>query len=267
MHVLNFSRMGVRLGLLILLLGMGGGLAALYWPSPKSDCEHAFELLRRDPEAVPLDQLLISCERAVSEHPDDPHQFYLYGKTLTYIASDSEAVAHFRQAATAAHHPAQHELGLAYLYGRGVPYDPVSARRWLLLATNGGYAPAQRQLARLLQIGEGGEQNQEQAFHWYQQAAEQDDTEAQIELSLAYRRGAGSHQDNEQALHWLQRAAQAGSPNAQYMLAMEYFSGQIVSQDYAQALQWMQSAEANGYGAAERGFFNNGLCTEIGSRN
>ena len=136
-----------------------------------------------------------------------------------------------------------------------------------LLAANGGYAPAQRQLARLLQIGEGGEQNQEQAFHWYQQAAEQDDTEAQIELSLAYRRGAGSHQDNEQALHWLQRAAQAGSPNAQYMLAMEYFSGQIVSQDYAQALQWMQSAEANGYGAAERGFFNNGLCTEIGSRN
>lgn len=255
----------MKFALASVLFGMA--VAVIFWPQPKSECEQLYDQLRTNPDAVALDQLLISCEQAHNQNPNDAHLLYLSGKTMTLVKADEQAVDYFYQAAEVNHPAAQHELALAYLTARGREYDPKVARQWLQQAAESDYAPAQRQLALLHQIGEGDEINLQQAFYWYQQAAEQDDVDAQIELALAYQRGMGVTANREQAHTWLQRAAEAEHPNAQYMLAMEYFNGGLVQQNYIVAQEWLQRAATNGYGEAEKGFFANGLCRDIGARN
>ena len=103
---------------------------------------------------------------------------------------------------------AQHNLGVMYDYGRGVPQDNTKAAKW------------------------------------YRRAAEQGIPEAQHNLGLMYENGQGVPQDNTKAAKWYRRAAEQGIPEAQVNLGLMYYNGQGVPQDYILAHMWLNLAAA-----------------------
>ena len=68
---------------------------------------------------------------------------------------------------------AQTNLGLMYMYGRGVPEDDAEAVRWYQLAAEQGYASAQFSLGFMYYSGEGVRQDNVLAYMWLNLAAAQ----------------------------------------------------------------------------------------------
>src|SRR5438132_975852 len=79
---------------------------------------------------------------------------------------------------------AQHNLGVLYDNGRGVPQDYVKARGWYEKAAAQGNAWAQAQLGQLYANGWGVPQNYATARAWYEKAAVQGNAWAQAQLAL-----------------------------------------------------------------------------------
>ena len=109
---------------------------------------------------------------------------------------------------------AQHNLGLMYEEGRGVPQD---------------YA---------------------EAMKWYRRVAEQGISQAQFNLGLMYDLGRGVPQDSAEAMKWYRRAAEQGLASAQHNLGVMYERGEGVPQDYVMAHMWYNLA-ASRYSASE----------------
>jgi TPR repeat protein len=65
------------------------------------------------------------------------------------------ALAWTRKGAEAGNPPGQHNLGLAYLRGEGVPQDTQKALDWFRKAAEQGHTLSQHQLASLLFFGKG----------------------------------------------------------------------------------------------------------------
>ncbi len=119
------------------------------------------------------------------------------------------ALTEFRPLAQQGHAWAQHNLGVMYSEGQGVPQDYAEAARW------------------------------------YRRAAEQGNAAAQFNLGNSHRDGRGV-QDDAEAVRWYRRAAEEGEALAQYYLAVAYMKGQGVPQDNAQAYMWVTLAVAQG---------------------
>jgi len=71
------------------------------------------------------------------------------------------------------HAELQHNLGVIYRNGLGVPQDNEEALRWYHLAAEQGYAPAQHNLGVLYYYGEGVAQSIVLAHMWFNLAARQ----------------------------------------------------------------------------------------------
>ncbi len=90
------------------------------------------------------------------------------------------------QKANAGESPAQHELGLRYLFGKGFPTDTAKASYWIQKAANQHLPLAQFNLGILLMNGSGVEWNPFEAFRQFRSAAEQDVPEALYVMGLMY---------------------------------------------------------------------------------
>ena len=82
------------------------------------------------------------------------------------------------QKANAGESPAQHELGLRYLLGRGFPADTIKATFWIQKAADQHLPLAEFNLGILLMNGMGTEWNPFKAFNHFRAAAEQENPEA-----------------------------------------------------------------------------------------
>src|SRR5437879_2568753 len=74
----------------------------------------------------------------------------------------------------------QHQLGLRYLTGDGVPKDEATAFIWIRRAAEKGLLEAQSNLGLLYGKGYGVEQNVTQAVQWFRKAADQGSPEGQF---------------------------------------------------------------------------------------
>lgn len=110
---------------------------------------------------------------------------------------------------------AQHNLGVMYDYGRGIPQDST------------------------------------QALKWYRRAAGQGIPEAQHNLGLMYAYGQGVPPDFPEAAKWYRRAAEQGMPDSQVNLGVLYYNGQGVPRNYVLAHMWLSLA-ASKYPASAR---------------
>ena len=102
---------------------------------------------------------------------------------------------------------AQHNLGVMYDYGRGVPQDYTKALKWYRMAAEHGIPEAQHNLGLMYQKAQGVPQNYTEAVKWYRRAAEQGLPEAQFNLGSMYYNGQGVPQDYILAHMWLNLAA------------------------------------------------------------
>ncbi|RPI07063.1 MAG: sel1 repeat family protein [Ignavibacteriae bacterium] len=90
------------------------------------------------------------------------------------------------QKANAGESPAQHELGLRYLFGKGFPADTAKAAYWIQKAADQHLMLAQYNLGILSMNGRGVEWNPFKAFECFHAAAEQGNPEALYVVGLMY---------------------------------------------------------------------------------
>ena len=128
-------------------------------------------------------------------------------------------------------------------YGSG---DYAAVLRELTLAAEQGDAHAQHNLGVMYENGEGVPQDDKTAVKWYTLAAEQGDAHAQHNLGVMYDDGAGVPQDDKTAVIWYTLAAEQGYAAAQSNLGVMYDDGEGVPQDYIRAHMWANLAASNG---------------------
>lgn len=109
---------------------------------------------------------------------------------------------------------AQHDLGVIYENGLGVPQNYDEAVKWYHLAAEQGYGLSQFNLGLLYDKGRGVSQNDVEAVKWYSLAANQSNAAAQVNLGVLYAQGRGVKQDYVRALMWFNLSAAQGEQRA-----------------------------------------------------
>lgn len=163
-------------------------------------------------------------------------------KLYLAVRGDSNVIEQVLPRAEAGDPQAQHDLGLRYAGGRGVPEDPERAVRWYRAAAEQGYGPAQGSLALAYYWGTGVARDHAKAADWYRRAAEHDIAGAGYMLGLIYWSGEGVPKDVALAAHWHGLAAEHGNHYAQQFLARLYRDGRGVTRDRVQAYKWLELA-------------------------
>jgi TPR repeat protein len=118
------------------------------------------------------------------------------------------------QKANAGESPAQHELGLRYLFGKGFPADTAKASYWIQKAADQHLPLAQFNLGILLMNGRGVEWNPFEAFRQFRAAAEQDVPEALYVMGLMYTEELLVPRSWSRAYSFFKKASELGSDAA-----------------------------------------------------
>lgn len=159
----------------------------------------------------------------------------------------AKAAVQYRVAAEQGVAVAQHNLGIMYDNGQGVPQDSKEAIKWWKLAAEQGYAEAQFNLGVIYERGDGAPQDFKKAIKWWKLAAKQGLAPAQYNLGKMYDNGQGVSQDSNEAIKWWKLVAEQGVAAAQHSLGVIYSNGRGVSQDYKEAAKWWMLAAEQGY--------------------
>jgi len=127
----------------------------------------------------------------------------------------------------------------------------TALREWTPLAKQ-GHALAQHNLGVMYAKGQGIPRNYKTATTWYTLAAEKGDVSAQYSLGWMYDKGVGVLQNDKTAVKWYTLAAKQGYAGAQGNLGAMYAFGRGVTNDYVEAYKWGNLAAAKGNERAER---------------
>jgi uncharacterized protein len=122
------------------------------------------------------------------------------------------------QKANAGESPAQHELGLRYLLGRGFPADTLKAAFWIKKAADQHFAIAQFNLGILFINGRGVEWNPFEAYKYFQAASKQDNPEAHYVMGLLYTENFIVPRNWPKAYQYFKKALELGSEDAKLPL-------------------------------------------------
>ena len=114
---------------------------------------------------------------------------------------------------------AQHDLGMMYHSGEGVPRDIDEALRWFLLAAERGNADAQFRIGVMCCEGIGVKKNIETAMSWLFKSANQGNADAQYHLVMIFRDGQVGPQDLIQAYMWFALSRSLGHDKGEKALA------------------------------------------------
>jgi len=139
--------------------------------------------------------------------------------------------------------------GLMYYWGIGVPKNHTEAIKHFRQAATEGYALAHVNLGRSYRRGHGVPKDEKMSFSHYKQAADQGNAVGQFLLGNAYRSGIGVSKDLETAVIYLKKAADQGNPNAQEILGWAYSD----KSDWKNAEDFLQQAVDQGSATAQYG--------------
>ena len=142
-----------------------------------------------------------------------------YNLALLLLGSDSSAdmaraASLLRIAADAEIADAQHDLGVLYARGRGVPKNPEEAAKHYLRAAKNGSVAGEVELAIVLFNGEGIPKNEVQAARLFRRAAMRGNAIAQNRLARLYATGRGVPRNLVEAAAWHLAAAGQGLPDS-----------------------------------------------------
>ena len=149
---------------------------------------------------------------------------YLFGWG---VAWDEVKAKKIFQEAEAGNPRAQDDLGNFFSgkYGRTEKKDIPQALSWWEKAAAQGYAPSQNKLGRAYLVGLGVEKNSPKAFEFFQKSAEQKNSGAECELGYCYRDGKGVDKDINKAKEWFEKSANQGNPDGLASLGEFYEKG------------------------------------------
>jgi uncharacterized protein len=118
------------------------------------------------------------------------------------------------QKANAGESPAQHELGLRYLLGKGFPADTVKAAFWIQKAADQHLPLAEFNLGILLMNGVGIEWNPYMAFNNFREAAKQENPDALYVMGVLYTENFILPRSWPKAYRYFKKASEVGSEEA-----------------------------------------------------
>jgi TPR repeat protein len=118
------------------------------------------------------------------------------------------------QKANAGELPAQHELGLRYLFGKGFPADTMKAAFWIRKAADKNLPLAQFNFGILLMNGQGIEWNPFEAFEYFREAAKQEVPEALYVTGLIYSENFVVPRSWPQTYKYFKKASELGLETA-----------------------------------------------------
>ena len=144
---------------------------------------------------------------------------------------------------------AQHNLGIMYENGLGVPQDFAEAVKLYRLVAERGIQSAQFNLGNMYRRGLGVPQDFAEAAKWYRLAADQGDAYAQSNLGLMYKNGQGVIMDYAETVRLFRLSANQGNPAGQFNLAIMFARGDGGPKDIVQAHMWLSLA-VKGYGTS-----------------
>lgn len=87
-----------------------------------------------------------------------------------------------------------------------------------MVAAKQGHAYAQHNLGVMYHIGDGVPKNEAEAVKWFRKAADQGNAYAQFNLGSMYYNGKGVPENDAEAAKWFRKAADQGHVNAQHSL-------------------------------------------------
>lgn len=202
-------------------------------------------------------------------------------------ADPFRAFGFFDRSARLGHGPAQFQLGLSYLNGRGVDRNFQRALHFFQLAGGQGVLGARHNIGRIHHFGFGVPRSFNLARRNYvssinegfagsidtlaslhlgqinntvlqgslegllEKHAEDGDAIAQYNLGYSHYLGLNREQNLNQAAIWFMKAASLGDIDAQFMLGTLYMNGEGVKQNDEQCFIWSQVAKNNGHNDAQ----------------
>ena len=140
---------------------------------------------------------------------------------------------------------AQHNLGVMYSNGHGVPQDYIEAVKWYRKAAEQGFADAQFNLGNIYLNGRGVPQDYAEAVKWYRLAADQGNADAQINLGLMYANGQGVPQNFVRAHMWFNLSVTKGNKNAAKY--RDLAAGRMTPEQLAQAQEMTRKCQLSNY--------------------
>lgn len=156
--------------------------------------------------------------------------------------TEDATIAELRNRANAGEAAAQHDLGVAHLFGHGVEKDEGQAVLWFHRAAEQGHGASQFELGRAYWLGVGVEKDDARAVLWFRGASGQGHAEAQFHLAWAYDCSLGVVKDGALAVLWYTKAAEQGHAEAQFELGIDRAYGFELPQDYVEAYKWLTLA-------------------------
>lgn len=179
------------------------------------------------------------------------NHYFKIKEDLKISQDDVEKAKQYRLEAQQGVAKAQHNLGVCYLIGRGVPQDYKEAATLFQLAAEQGIIESQYNMAVLYRKGMGVPQNEEEALRLIQLTAEKGVDRAQYNLGLRYLKGEGVPQNEKKAVKLFQVAALKRHALAQLRLGILHHLGQGVLQDDKKAASFWQLAADQGVTKAQ----------------
>lgn len=189
---------------------------------------------------------------------DDTDFASLDPEALTRKARVGTRAAELQQAAASGDADAAVLLGVAQLYGLGVPKDERSAARLIHRAADAGHARGMAGWGAILIDGLASEKADPVAGRrWVQRSAEQGNLIAMNNLAWALERGLGGPVDAFASAQWATRAAERGFAPSMFLLAMQLYEGHPASgssrgiaKNRVAAADWLRRAAQRGMPSA-----------------
>lgn len=186
----------------------------------------------------------------------------------------SEAIELYKRASALGHRSANHNLGVLYYKGQGVPVNYPEAAKWFSIAADRKVEDSQRNLLRmyyrneitrneerveriLIELAELGQQKdiESLADYYYYEVnnlnlaekptlllAEKGILKYQFLIATIYLKKNDQNPDYANAYKWLLKAATKGDYKSKISLAALYYGGLGVSKNETEAMKWFQSA-------------------------
>jgi uncharacterized protein len=173
----------------------------------------------------------------------------LYG-SQNFTADPDRARAWFEEAASKGFAMAEYNLGVMYLYGRGVPIDYAAARGWLIKASDHGVPRAKFQLGRLYEKGLGVPLDMNEAKRLYRDGTEQARSSVDANSGTLFVNSESITLEFAQSREWYLGAAAKGDAEAQLNAGRLYATGKGIQRDYVQAYLLLGRAAAQGMAEA-----------------
>jgi len=158
----------------------------------------------------------------------------------------ARAVHYFRLAADQGNTNAEANLGVAFLFGHGVPKDAAQALHYFQLSAASGNSSAEAGLGFIYEFGDGVTADSAQALQHYLRSANSGNGYGQAGLGYLYETGAGVTRDYTTALQYFQLSASQGNSFGENDAGTLYEYGLGVPKNYAAALRDFQLSAQQG---------------------